>query len=355
MLEIISSEKMFLTWFFDHLEQQHIEYAVLRNYKYLPDTVEGSDIDILVKKKGFSSLIQFISSEIHTIGYRSWKTYRKNFGMIQRSYAPVNSGDPLLVVRIDFIFDRVQWLGKEILPAKELWENVKYHNELKVLDHNTAVLLTAINSLVYSGAIKDKYIEQFKDLNSDEQQRFFNLFSDDPNPSLNELCSEPLVSLRKSFLFKTGIPLAGILFAVASWFKTLVSRVLHPPGQFIAMIGPDGAGKSTLADLIRKDCKRLFPGISYFHLFPKLKIFRFLDKKSHKRWESRQQSGKSESEMRNKKFGFIGSVLTLVYLWFRFTLGYFLNVFPKKMTGQLIISDRWFRDEVVHYFSEPIG
>ena len=344
MANEISVETRFLKWLFDSFSKKEVDYMVLRNYESLPKTVEGSDIDILVKKKGFSSLTKFISSEIHTIGYRSWKTYRKNYGMVQFSFVPVNVTDPQEIIRVDFIFDRVQWLGKDILPAKELWENVTYHNKLKVLEHNTAVLLTAINSLVYSGTIKEKYNEQFEALNSDEQQRLFNLFSVTPNPDLKELGAESLASIRKSFLFKDGVPLAGILYAVASWLKTFVSRVIHPPGQFIAMLGPDGAGKSTLAELLRKDCRRLFPGISYFHLFPKLKIFRFLDKKSHKRWESRQQSGQSESEMRNKNFGLISSLLRLEYLWLRFTLGYFLNVFPKKMAGQLIISDRWCYD-----------
>jgi thymidylate kinase len=339
-------EKVFLEYFFEKLDLFQIDYIVLRNYELLPETVEGSDIDILVRKKAFSKFINCFLSEVYNIGYTPWKAYRKNFGMLQYSFKPIAINNPQDIIRIDFIFDSVQWLGKDLLPARELWGNVKFHNNLKVLNHNTSILLSVINSIVYTGAIKKKYIEQFNELSIDEQQRLFNIFSNYSITSLNELCSEPLVSLRKSFLIKNGNPLVGILIAFASWFNTLASRLLHPPGEFIAIIGPDGSGKSTLADKVLKACKRLYPGISYFHLFPKLKLFRSLDNKSHKRWETKQQSGKTETELRQQSFGILSSGVRLVYLWLRFTLGYFLFVVPKKMMGQLVISDRWCYDIV---------
>ena len=43
-------EKDFLNLFFDFFNQKKINYIILRNYKSLPNTVEGTDIDIFIDK-----------------------------------------------------------------------------------------------------------------------------------------------------------------------------------------------------------------------------------------------------------------------------------------------------------------
>ena len=98
-------EKVFLEYFFEKLDLFQIDYIVLRNYELLPETVEGSDIDILVRKKAFSKFINCFLSEVYNIGYTPWKAYRKNFGMLQYSFKPIAINNPQDIIRIDFIFD----------------------------------------------------------------------------------------------------------------------------------------------------------------------------------------------------------------------------------------------------------
>lgn len=350
----MTEEATFLKWFFKSLEYRHIEYIVLRNHETLPDHVEGSDIDMLVKCREYNIIRNEILKDMAITDYRPWKTYRKNFNMVQMSFVPERCISPQEVIRLDFLFNSVQWMGKDIVPLNLLWSNIKHHNSISVLDPSISAMLSAINSILYSGGIKQKYLDQFRNLSIEDQEKALG-FINKKVKTINELLQIKPAVLRKKFIMKDGIPLWTSCRAIISMSKTLLTRLSNPPGDFIAMIGPDGSGKSTLADMIRNDCKRMYPGISYFHLFPKLKVFKKIDRKSHLRWEEKQRSGKRESELRKQNFGFISSLIRIVYLWLRFTTGYFFYVIPKKMKGELILTDRWCYDLILDPGSKGIN
>jgi thymidylate kinase len=340
-MKTIETEKTFLIWFFDKLERSNIEYVVLRNYKSLPNTVEGSDIDILIKKKGFIAFISEINTELHKISYKPWKAYKKNYNLDQYSFVPLFINCTQEVVRIDFIFDGVQWFGKDILPTGLLWGNVTYYNKIRVLRPEIEAPLSVLNSLIYSGEVKQKYIDDLLSQNDGSKEMLLKQVNANSSMELNHLLSLQPSLIKRMFYMRNGNVLMQLIKGTYYWVKTLMSRLISPPGQFIALLGPDGAGKSTIADHIKIECKRLFPEISYFHLFPKLSIFKRLDKKGYQRWEKKQRSGLTENELRKQHFNPFTSILRIIYLWFRFTTGYYFYVLPKKMQGQLIISDRW--------------
>jgi thymidylate kinase len=50
--------------------------------------------------------------------------------------------------------------------------------------------------------------------------------------------------------------------------KRVITRVLHPVGLSVSLAGPDGVGKSTLADLLGQATRRAFRGSDRFHLRP---------------------------------------------------------------------------------------
>jgi thymidylate kinase len=103
-------------------------------------------------------------------------------------------------------------------------------------------------------------------------------------------------------------------------------------GLFVAILGPDGAGKSTLAASIESSCQPLFPFSLRQHVRPRL-------------------FGRSDAPdlapHSHRSAGFVRSVLKLAFLVLDYTLGYWVITRPAVKSGALCIADRYFHDLLV--------
>ena len=120
-----------------------------------------------------------------------------------------------------------------------------------------------------------------------------------------------------------------------------MTRVLRPTGYFVAIVGPDGAGKSTINQSVQHALKRGFRHLWHFHWRPKL-----LPKLSRTSSAGPQQSVEAPPE-RSQYRGLI-SFVRFVYYWVDFVLGYWLIIYPRRVRSTLIIGERYFPDVLVH-------
>jgi thymidylate kinase len=109
-----------------------------------------------------------------------------------------------------------------------------------------------------------------------------------------------------------------------------ISRIVKPTGLVVAFMGPDGCGKTTIIDGVKKDITEVFRQNKQFHLFPK--------------------DGKGTAPVLDphaeKPRGFIGSIFKLVYFLLLYTKGYWLKIYPLKIKSTLVIFDRYFHDQI---------
>ncbi len=358
-----SAEEIFLEFFFQLLTSENIEYVVLRNYESLPHTVVGSDIDILIDRRQFKKFHQVLNNELDVVGYKIWKKYRKNYNIIQISFAPEQFNRPQDVVRIDFILDNVYWFGYSLLRKEYIFQNRIYVNGIYGLKEPVKCGLTYLNTLLFKGKLKDKYRNEFDQLDHEEikviESYFESSFGVFGKKYLHKLNSDKMTQAdfykaRIQFLLHKGIFSRSLFRGCSNWVTNLLFRIMYPPGVFIVLIGPDGCGKSTVGQIIQEKCQRLFPGIDRFHLFPKVKLFSRIDRNSQKRWESRHQS-ESEWELRKKENSFYRSIIRMFYLWGRFWAGYWLWIYPRLMKAHLVVGERWKYDLILDPASKGIS
>lgn len=343
----------FLPIFFDTLRALKAEYAVLRNYETLPFKVPGTDIDVLIKSDDYVRISRALEAAATNSGYRVWKSYRKNFDIIQTSYAPLVCTNPEEVLRVDFFPGSVRWRGFDIVSPTLLWRNAGEHNGIKVLNDPLKTALTLLNSLVFGSGIKEKYIKEYMALDAGKRAKVREILSSVLGPSGVEAADAvesagagrafawpTQKALRAGFLRSKGFNPLSFLRGLLSMARTSFGRLISPPGLFVALIGPDGCGKSTMNDMMQKRCASLFSGVEAFHLFPKPGIFAFLDRKSVDRWEKRHAKA-GEWELRKNKAPLWKSSLRAAYLLFRFWAGYIVWIYPRLVKGRLIIGERW--------------
>lgn len=356
-------EQRFLKRFFDFLNEEHVDYAVIRNYESLPETVPGTDIDLVIAEKDFRRIAPKLDELAASVDYRVWKKFPKPWFLTHVKFSPLAAEEAQDIVKIDFMRDGVRWLGWPILPMDELMKRRFVHNGVQVLDEPYSVLVTILNKLLSNGLLKARYTRQYWALDENARkyvkQCLSDLFGQYSKKLVRQLeCdTESFNSRAIKWLFlyrKRFAPyqiLQGFLYVT---FVSTLQRVLAPPGEFVVVIGPDGTGKSSLVDKVEAKCVRMYKRICRFHHYPYLRIFSKLDKKSAVRYKKRINEN-DEWTFRQRKFSAIASLLRCGYQSVRYLTGYWLWIWPERVKGSLVLGERWCYDLLLDPKSKGIN
>jgi len=105
-------------------------------------------------------------------------------------------------------------------------------------------------------------------------------------------------------------------------------------GLWIALFGPDGAGKSAVIDRLQQDLRNEFSGVVRFHFRPHFRLC--------------ASGGAPVTNPHGQKpRGVILSALKLVYWLVDCWCGYVFAVVPMRRRGRLVVFDRYYPDVLV--------
>ena len=139
-----------------------------------------------------------------------------------------------------------------------------------------------------------------------------------------------LLRLRRALHRSAPLGVAGL----SGELRRRIGRMLKPTGMTVAVLGPDGSGKSSLIGVLLEELAPAFRATHYLHLRPRL-----LGK--------RTSAGPATEPHALPARGRLASLAKLGYFFVDYVAGHALRIWPLKCRSTLVIFDRHYRDLAV--------
>ncbi len=343
-----SEESLYLSRFFHELNSNEIKYCVLRNYETLPDSVPGSDVDLLVSREDRPVLIDAIEKIAAQLGWAVDSRYKKNYRIdhIRLYHAGANSPD---IIRFDVMADI--GLGfLRVLEGKPILSERKRRGNIYIVDEESEALINILNALYARKKLKTKYLDQARAILNTEnnlEKRLSNLIGKTNTEGvIRSVISDEIVFRPNKFAWilvrNNRWHIAGMAVDVLYNIANRVLRYINPPGRMIVILGPDGVGKSTVAEKVADSLSAAFSDTHVLHLRPMMTppLSRFI------RGRSNANTVKTVG-VRDREPTALPSLVRVLYYGFDYVFGYWFKIRPLLARGSLIVFDRYFFDYFV--------
>ena len=337
-----------LTSFFQVLNDHAISYCVLRNYERLPDYT-SNDVDILVApnciEKARTILREIAQKQNLGVYVKLRFSCLTMFFYSKSSYS--------LVAVID-LFEDILWCGISLLDVRgALVRQIPYcgffipHPEYEQT-------INLLNQLLYHGYVKEAYRNRVHKtaLHPQNGLAFLKVLEGSLGKRegryvwMSARNADWEAIERRCWRIRMAIILQnlkrdplGLLRRQVFEVGRFVRRLSHPAGVSIAIIGPDGAGKSSVIDGLCSVLRATFSDKQYIvHWRPEL----FKSNRTSYQGPVTEPHGKL---VRNRGL----SLLFLCYHTLLFVMGYWWVMFPRRFRGWLLWLDRYYYD----FFVDP--
>ena len=345
--------------FFRKLESLNVTYCILGGYEGLPDKYDSNDIDIVVSEDNIltvSDVLKFVfrdhGSEYYTLNrYKGRLTYLFYFfaddGIIEES------------LKID-LFENFELRGRVFLTAGEIKNCSVRHNHLNIPSTLHIGFMAAIKGVLKGGGAWNKYIQRVKNAiyaNREGMEQlllrvFFRKTIHILFFCLNNGDIEEVEAIRKRMIYETYIksflrnPIR-FPWNLLSYIWMTMRKVFNPPKYTIALLGPDGVGKSTLIRHMESHLMGILKTetneMKTFHIRPGVfpTITELLNRK-------KQPNGKtSVLQEAWQSPSVIISFIRLLCFWVDYMLGYIVKVLPELVKYRVVVLDRYFYDILI--------
>lgn len=124
------------------------------------------------------------------------------------------------------------------------------------------------------------------------------------------------------------------LRARAGEWRRRVMRVLRPTGYLVAVLGPDGVGKSTMLDQVQRELAPAFRRTARYHLRPRF-------------GRSNRVDAACTDPHAPSSYGIVRSTAKLALWWADYTIGFACAVLPRLIGSSFVLFDRYYYDLTV--------
>ncbi|MDF7825428.1 hypothetical protein P4B35_15485 [Pontiellaceae bacterium B12227] len=326
----------FLTCLFDAWKEADVRYLILRNYEELPEFT-GNDIDVLLDPAQREIAERLL---IQSASEQGWVLH--NIGDFACRALWLFNCETLEQVHIDLMYG-INWHTLVFADHSRMLSQRQPFKNFYIPSPGDEAAVNLLTRLLYGGYVKDKYREGIRCSASGDGKEMATAL----NPWVCKELAEKMIAfatqgewdkiearcrqIRKSVIKVNVKRPFGVLVSVMSDVLRLVRRTLHSPGVSIVFFGPDGCGKTSVANGLKEALDKTFA----------------TDKGLHCHWKPfPQQDGKPPTEdphalsPRNALL----SLVYFIYHYLPFLWGWWLHVKPILFKSGMVIIDRYYYD-----------
>jgi len=360
----------FISKAFEELERSGVDYCILRNYGELPHTLPKGDVDILIEYRyGIFNYVERIVARIaRSCGWSLHARLRHSVVSLNLYYSKIVYGK-VQTINLEFssvvavyIKTKYREVGYCYLHTSDVIATRKSHNGLHVISDEYE-FVHLLCELLFNE--KEKY-----------EERLISLFSRIPNSKnlkevvaavFGDVVGEELVGAvgekkfdtLKSNLKKIYESFERLNRSSRYWyfFRDLMSvkehfvQYLFPAGKLCVILGPDGSGKTFLADRFAAKHNRAFSKIRRIHLGNRPIILNSLRGRGDTLGERNQvdanQEGKFHDGKMPESYSRSYNTARFIYHYMDYVLHYWFFLRVKISNGELVLSERYIYDYVV--------
>lgn len=350
-----SVQSRILQTLFTRLNETGIDYCVLRNYASLPDSLEGSDLDLLAKPSDAKTILSVLESVVRDFNGKCLCDYAVHACILR--YGGFVEGQ-WWFLPID-LFTHLEFRGLPYLNVTAVLDCSQMKNGVRVASRPDADIITFLKNLLFKGRVQRELIQKAYEAYHSKEQRYEpilrEVFEARTVNNLKNLLSEEnkayIVSslahrLRKSLLLHSlqKRPLWTLWRRSCNGTKR-IRRIFHRPGFWAVVLGVDGSGKSTLLEAVKPVMESaLHNRIHQEHIRP------------HWLPSLARLFGRTETEgpvcdpHASRPSGFFGSLFRLIYYSLDYTIGFWRKVYPVLVKSpSFYVFDRYYYD----FFLDP--
>jgi thymidylate kinase len=341
-----------LTQLAKDLARANIRYCVLHGWQSLPECLP-SDLDVVVHPEDFSIFERILQEKADRRLVQSFQYEASSFFFVLE----VGKDDQRRLVQVDAIVDyrrngRIFWSGQELLAGR------RWRNGFWVASPSTEFGYLLVKK-VLKGRLPDRQKNRLgelcQEIGSESSRIVRRLFGRKLGDSViswiradaGKCFERNLRRLKRALLWEVirRNPLNAVRFSLAEW-KRIARRYRYPTGLSVVVLGPDGAGKSTVIENLRTGLSGAFRQAEVFHLRP----YVFGRKGAH-------MPVTDPHGMPAHPWWL--SLLKLPYYFLDYALGYVFNVHACLVRSTLVLFDRYYHDVLVdprrYRYGGPIG
>lgn len=327
-----TAESVFLGLLFEALASEQIRYAVMRNWEPLPYSTGGSDLDILVAPEQREMAKDAVLRAIHAaggvaIGAVETAGFLKihAFGMVP------TSSDRWWGLCLDLNFG-LYYRGHRLVAMSTVLP-IRLHNRISVLTDSVSALLGVLKEVLNNATLPEHYLKAARSMAQDCGSEITGILApmghkalaalqnllllSPPRDAVRQECSKVRNLFLRESLFRQPIKFSAELIAY-EWSRP--RRYLKPPGMVVAILGVDGAGKSTIIEAVKPVLNAATHGSVFVqHLRPG-----WLPPLARLKGGGGSGGGQVVEPHGSKSSGVVGSLFRMCYLLADYVLGYWL-------------------------------
>jgi thymidylate kinase len=340
---------------FNRLDMEGVDYAVLRNYTGLPDK-PGRDIDILTSDFAkFHQILRQLAEQHHYY----LRIFRRYVSFVKFQLIRLWPKD-YKVVEIDVGWS-VSWKGIPLVSS-DLVKAFRIPRGMFYTLRPGAEAAVSLTKLLYDGNVPEKYKAEITAMVLADCDGFLETLKPCFGRSLSRQLADlvgqqqwgrieamvshlrhqaAVLALRRQPWRQMGRWSAFLWWNLVKFFR--------PRGLFVVLLGPDGSGKSTVTEGVRRSLAPWFSSTRIYHghfaILPRLgDLARMAGFKPN--GDQTPGEGKITVPAEREKFTTWRSLIYLTYYTLDYMLGH-LVIFLARGRGDLIIFDRYYYDYLI--------